>query len=85
MKKGFVDWLHKESPDVICIQETKASSSQVDFDSPGYTQFWNSAEKKGYSGTLVFTKKEPINSIYTFSLIFQLLAKSDHENSYCSL
>ena len=64
IKKDFGSFFNEIDADIFCIQETKASSSQVDFDSPGYTQFWNSAEKKGYSGTLVFTKKEPINSIY---------------------
>ena len=49
--------------DFFCIQETKAHPSQVEIITPNYTQFWNSAEKKGYSGTLIFAKKEPINAI----------------------
>ena len=62
-KKGFLDWVDSTSPDILCIQETKAHSSQVEINTPGYTQFWNSAEKKGYSGTLIFAKNKPINSI----------------------
>ncbi len=62
LKKGFLDWVEKESPDVICIQETKANSDQVESDAfppKGYTAFWNSAERKGYSGVLTLTKKKP--------------------------
>jgi len=62
--KGFESFFNEIDADIFCIQETKASSSQVELETPGYTQFWNSAEKKGYSGTLVFTKKKPINSVY---------------------
>jgi exodeoxyribonuclease-3 len=57
MKKGFVDWLRDESPDVICIQETKANKDQVDFDlieKLGYKTYWFSAQKKGYSGVAYF-------------------------------
>ena len=65
MKKGFVDWLSDEYPDVICIQETKANEDQVDLNLPEYKQYWNSAERKGYSGTLILSKKniENINSV----------------------
>ena len=59
LKKGFLDFLKDEKPDFLCLQETKAQPEQVDLDVPGYEQFWNSAEKKGYSGTLILAKKEP--------------------------
>ena len=62
MKKGFVDWLIKESPDVICIQETKANKDQVEFDlieNLGYHTYWFSAQKKGYSGVAIFSKTKP--------------------------
>ena len=63
LKKGFLDFFNEIDADIFCIQETKASESQVEIKTPGYKQFWNSAEKKGYSGTLIFTKSDPINSI----------------------
>ncbi|MCS1410639.1 MAG: Exodeoxyribonuclease [Verrucomicrobia subdivision 3 bacterium] len=61
LKKGFLDQLDKFGADVICLQETKAMQEQVaDVDwPPGYHQFWNAAEKKGYSGTAVFAKEKP--------------------------
>jgi exodeoxyribonuclease III len=61
-KKGFIEWLHKESPDILCVQETKCHPEQLTEEllSPdGYKTYWSSAEKKGYSGTAVFTKAEP--------------------------
>ena len=64
INKGFLSFFHESDADIFCIQETKAVSSQVELDTPGYSQFWNSAEKKGYSGTLVLTKEQPINSFY---------------------
>ena len=63
LKKGFLDFFNEIDADIFCIQETKASESQVEIKTPGYKQFWNSAEQKGYSGTLIFTKSDPINSI----------------------
>ncbi len=62
MKKGFDTWLEAADPDVICIQETKAIQDQVDvsvFEKLGYQHYWYSAQKKGYSGVAIFTKKEP--------------------------
>ncbi len=62
IKKGFVDWLEKAQPDVICLQETKAHKEQVDvseIEKLGYKCYWNSAERKGYSGVAIFTKIEP--------------------------
>ena len=61
-KKGFISWLEKESPDILGIQETKASPDQLDsnlLNVAGYFSFWNSAQKKGYSGVGLYTKKEP--------------------------
>ncbi len=60
MGKGFLEVLDRESPDVICLQETKMQREQADFDFPGYREFWYSAEKKGYSGTAIFSKTEPV-------------------------
>lgn len=60
MRKGFLDFAGEESPDILCVQETKMQEGQADVPLDGYIQFWNSAVKKGYSGTAVFAKKEPI-------------------------
>ncbi len=59
--KGFYDFLEQESPDILCIQETKMQAGQVEIESPGYFQYHNSAKKKGYSGVMLFTKEKPIN------------------------
>ncbi len=59
LKKGFLEFVKKTKPDILCLQETKAEPSQVDLDLPGYRAYWNAAEKKGYSGTAVFTLIEP--------------------------
>lgn len=61
-KKGFVEWLLKDSPDILCLQETKAEESQLDDglkNVPGYTSYWCSAEKKGYSGVAIYSKIKP--------------------------
>lgn len=61
-KKGFLDWLHQTSPDILALQETKADPSQLDPElaaPPGYYSYWASAEKKGYSGVALFSKVEP--------------------------
>lgn len=60
IQKGFFDFLHSEIPDIICLQETKLQEGQIDLDLPGYFQYWNYAEKKGYSGTAIFTKEAPL-------------------------
>ena len=62
--KGFLDFLAKESPDIIALQETKMQREQADIPLPGYHEYWNSAEKKGYSGTAVFVKNEPLSVRY---------------------
>lgn len=59
--KGFLDYFKKMDADVFCIQESKLQEGQIDLDLPGYHQYWNYAERKGYSGTAVFTKEEPIS------------------------
>ena len=65
LKKGFVEFAKKENPDILCIQETKAHPDQVDEMLKQYDHhFWNSAEKKGYSGTAIFSKVKPISVIY---------------------
>lgn len=57
LKKGtFLDFIEKESPDVLCLQETKAKKDQVEIDLPDYQEYWNSADRPGYSGTAIFTK-----------------------------
>ena len=62
--KGFLEFLRKEDPDIICLQEIKMLREQGNFDLSGYEEVWYSAEKKGYSGTAVFTKIPPINVSY---------------------
>jgi len=67
VKKGFWEYFHDIDADIFCIQETKLQEGQIDVDLPGYFQYWNYAEKKGYSGTAVFTKYEPLTISYGFS------------------
>jgi len=64
LNKGFLDFFKEQDADIFCIQETKMQKEQADFDFPGYYEYWNCAEKKGYSGTLILTKKEPISVSY---------------------
>jgi exodeoxyribonuclease III len=69
LKKGFLDFVKKEDPDVLCIQETKAHPDQVDLVLDKYPHhFWNSAEKKGYSGTAVFSKVKPSSVMYGMAI-----------------
>lgn len=62
--KGFLDYFRQESADFFCLQETKLQQGQIDLDLPGYAQFWNYAQKKGYSGTAIFAKEPPISVTY---------------------
>ncbi|MBR5125491.1 MAG: exodeoxyribonuclease III [Oscillospiraceae bacterium] len=62
--KGFPEFFQAEDADFFCLQETKLQNGQIDLDLPGYRQFWNYAEKKGYSGTAIFTKHEPVSVTY---------------------
>ena len=64
LEKGFLDYFQTLNADFFCLQETKAQPEQVSLELPGYHQFWYSAEKKGYSGTAVFAKEEPISVTY---------------------
>jgi exodeoxyribonuclease-3 len=68
-KKGFLEWLHKESPHILCIQETKAQPEQLSNDlrePEGYHVYWNWAEKRGYGGVATFSKEEPLRLQYGF-------------------
>ena len=64
VNKGFVDFFNQTNADIFCIQETKCQPEQIDLQFKGYHSFWYSAERKGYSGTAIFTKKEPITVKY---------------------
>ena len=64
--KGFLDFAKQSDADVICLQETKLQPEQVDFELPGYEFYWNSAEKKGYSGTAILTRVPPLSVAYDF-------------------
>ena len=64
LEKGFEDFFKSEDADFFCIQETKMQIGQAEFEPEGYYQYWNSAEKKGYSGTAIFTKHKPISVSY---------------------
>ena len=64
LTKGFMDFFNNVDADVFCLQETKVQAGQVELDLNRYYQYWNYAEKKGYSGTAIFTKKEPISVSY---------------------
>ena len=68
LNKGFLDFVALADADVICLQETKMRPEQAEFDLPGYTRFWNSADKAGYSGTAIFTKAQPLNVTYDFGI-----------------
>lgn len=63
-KNAFYEFLQKEDPDAICLQETKLQEGQIQMDLPGYHEYWNYAVKKGYSGTAIFTKEEPLSVQY---------------------
>ncbi|MGG7160375.1 exodeoxyribonuclease III [Clostridium baratii] len=64
VKKGFLDYFNEVNADIFCIQETKLQEGQIDLDLKEYHMYWNYAEKKGYSGTALFTKEEPISVKY---------------------
>ncbi len=78
--KGFMDFMEKEDADIFCIQESKLQPNQIELNLPGYHQYWNYAEKKGYSGTAVFTKEEPVNVTYGIGI-----EKHDHEGRVITL
>ena len=64
LTKGFEEVFKKMDADIFCLQETKCQPDQINLEFQGYTSYWNSAEKKGYSGTAIFTKQKPINVTY---------------------
>ena len=78
--KGFLDYFKEAEADVFCVQETKLQEGQIDLDLPGYYQYWNYAEKKGYSGTAIFTKKEPLSVSYGIGI-----EEHDHEGRVITL
>lgn len=63
-KKGFEEYFQAADADIFCIQETKCQANQISLDFPGYEQYWNSANRRGYSGTAIFTKKKPLEVTY---------------------
>ena len=68
MGKGFMDFFKEEDADIFCIQESKLQEGQISLELPGYHQYWNYAVKKGYSGTAIFTKEEPLSVSYGLGL-----------------
>ena len=64
VNKGFLDFFNKIDADIFAVQETKMQEGQLELILEGYYQYWNSAERKGYSGTAIFTKKKPLNATY---------------------
>ncbi|MCJ0930281.1 exodeoxyribonuclease III [Virgibacillus halodenitrificans] len=67
VRKGFLEYFHEIDADIFCLQETKLQEGQIKLDLPGYYQYWNYAERKGYSGTAVFTKEKPQQVTYGLS------------------
>ena len=80
MKKGFEDFFKESDADIFCVQETKLQEGQIDFCPEGYECYWNYAEKKGYSGTAVFTKKKPLEVVYGIGI-----DEHDHEGRVITL
>ncbi len=68
VKKGFMDTFHSLDADMFCLQETKLQEGQIELELDGYYQYWNYAEKKGYSGTAIFTKIKPLNVTYDLGI-----------------
>ena len=80
MTKGFMDAFESLNADIFCLQETKLSEGQLALELPGYHQYWNYAEKKGYSGTAIFTKEEPLSAAYGIGI-----SEHDHEGRVITL
>lgn len=80
LNKGFEEFFNEQNADFFCIQETKMQPDQADFKPDGYYQYWYSAEKKGYSGTAIFTKHKPISVWYGLDI-----EKHDHEGRAITL
>ena len=79
-EKGFMDFFNEIDADFFCLQETKLQEGQIELDLPGYEQYWNYAEKKGYSGTAIFTKHKPISVSYGIGV-----EEHDHEGRVITL
>lgn len=80
LDKNFMDFFNEANADIFCINESKVQEGQVELDLPGYNQYWNYADKKGYSGVAVFTKKEPIAVTYGIGI-----NEHDHEGRVITL
>ena len=80
LNKGFEDTFHALDADIFCLQETKLQPGQLTLELEGYRQYWNCAEKKGYSGTAVFTRREPLSVRYGMGL-----EEHDHEGRLITL
>ena len=78
--KGFMDFFKEADADIFCLQETKLQEGQISLELPGYHQYWNYAEKKGYSGTAIFTKEEPLSVTYGIGI-----EEHDHEGRVITL
>ena len=80
VQKGFLDFFKEVDADIFCIQESKMQAGQLELELEGYHQYWNYAEKKGYSGTAIFTKKEPLSVQYGIGI-----EEHDHEGRVITL
>jgi exodeoxyribonuclease-3 len=80
LQKGFLDFFNKEAPDIMCIQETKLQEGQLELELDGYFQYWNYADKKGYSGTAIFSRIKPVNIRYGIGI-----DEHDHEGRVITL
>ena len=80
LSKGFMDYFLQSGADAFCLQETKMMQGQAEFAPEGYLQYWNSAEKKGYSGTAIFTRREPLSVSYGIGM-----EEHDHEGRVITL
>ena len=80
LTKGFLEYVKNEDPDILCLQETKLQEGQLELDLPGYYQTWNYAERKGYSGTAVFSRQEPLRVVRQISC-----PVADDEGRVCAL
>ena len=78
--KNFIEDFNRLDADIFCLQETKLQKGQIDLDLKGYYQYWNYAEKKGYSGTAIFTRKQPLNVTYGMGI-----EEHDHEGRVITL
>ncbi len=79
-EKGFLDFFKEADADIFCLQETKLQEGQINLELPGYYQYWNYAEKKGYSGTSIFTKEKPLSASMGMNI-----EKHDHEGRLITL